>query len=97
MVVRRRGAQVPQTVLVKFADGSSESVAWNDDARWQRYTWVKPVRAVSVELDPQRAHYLDVSKLDDSRTLKKDGSAARRWSADLGALFTFLLSLIATV
>ena len=97
VVVRRRGASVPQTVLVKFADGTSETVVWNNDARWQRYTWVKPSRAVSVELDPQRMHYLDVSKLDDSRTLKADGSAARRWTGDLSAIVTLLFSLIANV
>ncbi len=97
VVLRRRGAAVPQTVLVRFADGSSETAVWDNDARWQRFTWVKPARAVSAELDPQRKHYLDVSKLDDTRTLKKDGSAARRWSGDIAAIFTFLFSLIATV
>jgi hypothetical protein len=97
VVLRRRGAAVPQTVLVKFADGSSETAVWNNDARWERLTWVRPSRAVSVELDPQRQHYLDVSKLDDSRTLKRDGSAARRWSADLAAIATLLFSLIANV
>ncbi|WP_426100593.1 M1 family metallopeptidase [Massilia sp. TSP1-1-2] len=97
VVLRRRGAPVPQTVLVKFADGSSETVTWNNEARWQRYTWLKPSRAVSVELDPQRMHYLDVSKLDDSRTLKADTRASRRWSADLAAIFTLLFSLIANV
>jgi hypothetical protein len=97
VVLRRRGAAVPQTVLVKFADGSSETVAWNDQARWRRFEWVRPSRAVSVELDPQRKHYLDVSKLDDTRTLKADGSAARRWSADIAAFFTLLFSLIASV
>ena len=97
VVLRRRGAPVPQTVLVKFADGSSETALWNNDARWQRFTWVKPSRAVSVELDPERKHYLDVSKLDDSRTLKQDASATRRWSGDLSALATLLFSLIASI
>ena len=97
VVVRRRGAAVPQTVLVKFADGSVETAVWDNDARWQRFTWVKPARAVSVELDPQRKHYLDVNKLDDTRTLAKDGSAARRWSGDIAAFFTLLFSLIASV
>ena len=97
MVLRRRGAPVPQVLLVKFADGTSERVVWDNDQLWQRYTWSKPVKAVSAELDPDRVHYLDVNKLDDSRTLKADKSAARRWSFDLAAAFQYLFSLIATV
>ena len=83
--------------MVKFADGSSETVQWNDDTNWQRYTWVKPVKAVSAELDPQRMHYLDASKIDDARTIKADSSASRRWGSQLAALFQVLFSLIATV
>ena len=97
MVLRRRGVAVPQTLVVKFADGSSETVNWDNNERWQRFTWIKPVKAVSAELDPQRLHYLDTSKLDDSRTLDKNGVASRRWSADLGAIATILFSLIATL
>lgn len=97
VTLRRRGMPVPQTVLVKFADGSSETVSWDNDARWQRFSWVKPSRAVSVQLDPLRNHYLDVNKLDDTRTLKKDGSAARRWAGDFSAIVTILLSLIAAI
>lgn len=97
VVLRRRGAPVPQVLLVKFADGSSERVVWDNEQLWQRYTWSKPVKAVSAELDPDRVHYLDVNKLDDSRTLKANTSAARRWSLDLAAVFQYLLSLIATV
>jgi hypothetical protein len=97
VTVRRRGAAVPQTLMVKFADGSSETVAWNGDEKWRKFSWVKPVKAVSAELDPQRRHYLDVSKLDDSRTIKADGSATRRWGSDFAALVQVLLSLIANV
>ena len=97
VVLRRRGAPVPQVLLVNFADGSSERVVWDNDQLWQRYTWSKPVKAISAELDPDRVHYLDVNKLDDGRTLKADTSASRRWSFDLAALFQSLLSLIAIV
>ncbi|MEG0885785.1 MAG: hypothetical protein RSH52_31545, partial [Janthinobacterium sp.] len=97
VVLRRRGAPVPQVLLVKFADGTSERVVWDNDQLWQRYTWTRPVKAVSAELDPDRVHYLDVNKLDDSRTLKADKSAARRWSLDIAAVFQYLLSLIAIV
>ena len=97
VTLRRRGAPVPQTVEVKFADGSSETVTWNDRQRWQRYAWLRPSKAVSVQLDPQRLHYLDASKLDDSRTLKKDASASRRWGGDFAALVNIFLSLIAAI
>lgn len=97
VTLRRRGAPVPQAVLVTFADGSTETAVWNDDARWKRLVWVKPVKAVSVELDPQRQHYLDANKLDDSRTIKANGDASRRWTGDAGAIVTFILTLIASV
>ncbi|MES2018401.1 MAG: M1 family metallopeptidase [Pseudomonadota bacterium] len=97
VLLRRRGEPVPQAVLVKFADGSSETVIWNNNEKWQRYTWTRPAKAVSAELDPQRQHYLDTDKLDDSRTIKKNGAASRRWSGDLSAIVNILLSLIAAI
>jgi hypothetical protein len=97
VTLRRRGAPVPQTVLVRFADGSSETAVWNNEERWARFSWIRASKAVSVELDPQRLHYLDANKLDDTRTLKKDGSASRRWSGDFAAIVTFILSLIASI
>ena len=54
-------------------------------------------RAVSVQLDPQRKHYLDTSKLDDTRTLTKDSSASRRWGGDSSAFVNILFSLIAAL
>ena len=97
VTVRRRGAAVPQTLLVTFADGSGETASWNNDARWQRYSWTRPARAVSAELDPQRLHALDVNKLDDSRTVKTDASASRRWGGDVAAVVQILLSLVANL
>jgi hypothetical protein len=97
VTLRRRGVAVPQTLVVKFADGSSETVSWDDEERWKRFKFTKPAKAVSAELDPQRKHYLDASKLDDSRTIKADGSASRRWGSEIAAFVQILLSLIATV
>ena len=97
VTVRRFGAPVPQTLLVKFADGSSETVQWDGDERWHRFAWTKPARAVSAELDPQRLHYLDANKLDDSRTLEPDARASRRWGLEFAAIVDYLLALIATL
>ena len=97
VLLRRYGAAVPQTLVVKFADGSSEKVLWNDDQRWARYSWVKPVKAVSAEIDSKEMHYLDVNKLDDSRTIKADSKGSRRWTSEIAALFQLIFSLIATI
>jgi hypothetical protein len=97
VTLRRYGAPVPQTLVVRFADGSSETVRWDEDEKWRQFSWVKPAKAVSAELDPQRIHYLDASKLDDSRTLEADRSASTRWASDFAAFVQLLLSLIATV
>jgi hypothetical protein len=72
-------------------------VRWDSNETWHKFSWIKPARAVSAELDPQRMHYLDVSKLDDSRTLQPDASASRRWGMDVAAFIEYLLTLIATV
>ncbi len=97
LTLRRKGVSVPQTIVVKFADGSAETVVWNDNQRWARFSWEKPVKAVSAELDPTQIHYLDANKLDDSRTMKSDGVAARRWTSELESLIQFILSSIATI
>jgi hypothetical protein len=97
VTVWRDGAPVPQTLRVKFADDSVENVAWNDDRRWARFEFVKPVKAVSAELDPDRKVLLDSDKLNDSRTVKSDGRASRRWTSDLAALFQGFCSFVVTL
>ncbi|SFU67431.1 M1 family metallopeptidase [Pseudoduganella namucuonensis] len=99
VLLRRYGVAVPQTLLVRFADGSSETVRWDalHGERWQRYVWLKPVKAVSAELDPERRHLLDANKLDDSRTVKADARASRRWTFDFAAVAQLLLTLAALI
>lgn len=97
VLVARRGAAVPQTLVVKFADGSEARAQFDGSARWQRFTWTRDARAVSAQLDPDGKHWLDVSKADDSRLLQPDSTASRRWSADaatvLQTLFAQLVNL----
>ncbi|HET8897596.1 MAG TPA: M1 family metallopeptidase [Rhodanobacteraceae bacterium] len=95
--LRRKGAAVPQTIRLTFADGSSETMTWNDDAAWKRIVIERPSRLESAELDPTQQIFLDVNKLDDSRTLKADNAASRRWSADIAALIGTLYSILVTL
>lgn len=97
VTVRRDGVPVPQLLRVKFADGSSEDVHWNDDRRWARFDFTKPAKVVSATLDPEQKIYLDANKLNDSRTSKADGSASRRWSADAASLLQAFYALVGSL
>jgi hypothetical protein len=94
VTVRRDGASVPQSLLVKFEDGSSESVRWDDEDRWRRFTFVKPIRAKSAEIDHGREHYLDYDKLNDGRTVEPDRAASRRWGLDLSTFVEVIYALL---
>ena len=97
VTVRRDGVPVPQLLRVKFADGSSEDVHWNDDRRWARFDFTRPSKVISATLDPEQRIYLDANKLNDSRTSKADGSASRRWSADAASLLQVFYALVGSL
>jgi len=97
VTVRRYGAGAPQTLRLTYADGSHEDLRWNDARRWVRFVVTKPFKVVSAELDPAQTVYLDANKLNDSYASKPDGSAARRWAADVAALLQNLYSLLGTL
>ena len=99
VMVRRDGVPVPQTLLVRFEDGTSRSFRWEatGDERWWRVRVTTRSRAVSAELDPERRIFLDKDKLDDSRTREPDGSATRRWTADFAALLQSAYALLVTL
>jgi hypothetical protein len=97
VTVWRDGAQVPQTLRVSFADGSVENVRWDDQRRWARFDFVKPVKGVSAELDPDGKVYLDSNKLNDSRTVEVNGNASRRWASDVAAALQGFYSFLVTL
>lgn len=97
VTVKREGAAMPETLKVTFADGSTATAAWADGSRWKRFSWDRPAKVVSAELDPENRNFLDVDMLDNSRTVKANPAASRRWTADFAALakslFTFVVTL----
>ena len=97
MVVRRDGLAVPQTLRVKFADGSQRDMAVTGSGSWQRFVFVGPAKAVSAQLDPDDKIRLDSDELNDSRTAEANGDAARRWFRDFAMLLQSLFALLATV
>ena len=87
----------PETLVVRFEDDSTEIVQWDDARLWHRFTFVKPVRAKSAELDPDRRNYLDSNRLNDGRTLDPNRSASRRWAGDFSAIVEILYALLGTL
>ena len=94
VMVLRKGAAVPQTLKVSFADGSSRTVKFDGARAWQRFTWETGSKAVSAQLDPDKMVYLDANKLDDGRTLKADASATRSFGGVLLALLQSFFALL---
>jgi len=85
-VVERKGADVPQTLKVTFADGSTEIVRFSGTQKWFRWNWVRPSKAVKVELDPAQLYAMDRSTNDNVRALDSNtdagtyfGSRALAW------------------
>jgi len=97
VTVLRDGARQPETLVVRFEDGSTETASWDDDRLWHRFTFVKTAKAKSAEIDPGRRLFLDSNKLNDGRTLDPDRAASRRWTADLSAIIEVLYSLVGTL
>ncbi len=92
--VRRYAAHVPETIVFRFDDGSSEVVQWAEAERWHRFMFEKPVRVSSVQIDPDRNVLLDLDKLDDGRTREAATAASRRWTLEFKAWTELLLAML---
>ena len=100
-VVARRigGGRFPVDVLVTFSDGHQERERWDGQARWQTFSFDRPARAVSAQIDPERVLLLDTNFTNNSRTLEPAADrAATKWSLrwmiwlqDLLMTFAFLV------
>lgn len=82
VVARRIGSgQFPVDVLVTFSDGHQERERWDGRARWQTFSYDRPARAVSAQIDPERVLLLDTNFTNNSRALTPAGDrAATKWS-----------------
>ena len=97
VTVVRNGVPAPELLRVTFEDGTHQDVVWDDDRRWVRFEFIKPSKVVSAELDPDRHNYLDANRLNNSTTTQPDGSASRRWTADVAAVLQAFYSMLVTL
>jgi len=82
VVVRRLEAGIfPVDVLVTFSNGEQVREAWDGRARWQVFTFDRPVKAVSAQVDPERVLLLDTNYTNNSREMEPAAEeAATKWS-----------------
>jgi hypothetical protein len=93
VVVRRLEAgQFPVDVLVTFSNGEQAREQWDGRGRWGVFTFDRPFKAVSAQIDPERVLLLDVNYTNNSRVLEPATEAAAtkwtlRWMVWLQDLF----------
>jgi hypothetical protein len=88
--------RVPVDVELRFADGSSQRLRWDDrgtGASWQRFTVERSARLVEVWLDPEGKIALG-DPMRYRRRLDGDGSAALRAGAWVGSLAQTLMQVV---
>ncbi len=82
VVVRRLAAgQFPVDVLVTFSNGEQARESWSGQGRWQVFTFDRPVKAVSAQIDPERRLLLDTSYTNNSMVVEPSTErAATKWT-----------------
>ncbi|HZJ66987.1 MAG TPA: M1 family metallopeptidase [Kofleriaceae bacterium] len=91
---RRHAAQVPQTLIVEFEDGSQEKLVWPVGERWHRWVFERPAKVKEARLDPGDNLLLDIDRFDNGRTREVHRLPARRWAAEGTTWVETLLSLV---
>ena len=81
VVVHRKGEFVfPVEVELRFEGGEVIREHWDGVDRWVRYTYDKPVRLVSAEVDPDHRLLLARNRFNASRTLAPQRGAVDKLS-----------------
>jgi hypothetical protein len=76
VLVHRKGDFVfPIQVRIRFDDGKTVDAQWDGRDRWIRFSYVRPDRVVSAEIDPEHKVWLDRDVFNNSRTTDFQGLA----------------------
>jgi hypothetical protein len=96
LVVQNTGAvHVPLEIELKFADGSTQRLRWDDrgNGTWERFTIERSSRLVEVWLDPEGKVALDNPTTHHIR-LDHDRAAALRAGAWVGSFAQTLMQIV---
>ena len=96
VVVQNTGvAHIPVDIELRFADGSSKQVRWDDrgTGNWERFVIERSSRLVEVWIDPENKIALDNPTAHHHR-IDGDGSAALRAGAWFGSFTQTVMQIV---
>lgn len=95
VVVVRKGELVfPQEILIVFENGEEIREEWDGRDRWTRFTYYRPAKLKSAQLDPEYKLLLDVNHINNSLTRKPDKISPLKCALDMMLKFQKLLTVI---
>ncbi len=83
------GVELPYRVV--FEDGSAVEGRWDGRARWARFSWTRPSRARSAQVDPAGVWLIDADLANNSRTTAPARGGPARVAAKLFILLQNVL------
>ncbi|MCH8276751.1 MAG: hypothetical protein IIA50_04320, partial [Bacteroidetes bacterium] len=95
-IVRNGDGVFPQTLLVKFDDGTQEIREWDGEEKWIEFEFLKPARMSEAYLDPDNRILIDTNRLNNRRIRNTlaDDSLARMAQLRLASFVHQLLVLL---
>jgi len=91
VVIHRIGDFVfPTDLEVKFENGEVVREQWDGHDRWIRYTYDKPAKILSAEIDPEHQVLLDRNFYNNSYVVKSDTRATNK----IAVIYTFVSEVI---
>jgi hypothetical protein len=92
-IVRKGELYFPQEILITFEDGQEIRETWDGKNRWVKYTYIKPKKLKSVQIDPDKKIQLDINHLNNYKVFEPKKSFSLKTA--LGSMLNFqnLLSL----
>jgi len=80
VLIRRMGEVIaPVDVLIRFENGEVVREQWDGQYRWVRYTYDKPSKVQSAEVDIARKLLMDTNLTNNTLSAEPDARAAQRW------------------
>lgn len=90
--VRRLGEFIfPVEIEVIFANGDTIVEHWDGKALWKKFTYEKPTKLISAELDPQRKIPIDINFTNNSKSLESNSKGINKLAARWLFWMQFLL------